>query len=380
MQTSDVSQERLQRLATFEAPEGARVLSLYLNLDPRDGMGAGPGRRTAVTSLLDEAQRRIEGQEGLGHDAHMALRADADRAREYLRGDERDGWALGAHGLAMILCGPADLFEVLRLPRPVASQVHISERPVVEPLAEAGAAERWAVLLVDGNDARLLEGHGDRLEETDSIFDDLRGSSAKGGWSAQRYERSVGKESAEHLANAAEMLQEFDRRRAYSRIFIGTTAHLYSELEGHFDQHVQERIRGRFDAGADWESVSDIREKVEPLLQKDDTHREYDRLQRMRASGVRGLADTLPALYERRVGTLLLEPGLEHPGVVCPRCRWAMAEEQGTCPVDGDLMEPHPNLAEWAVELAIEQDAEVLVLRHHEDLGDSDGIGAALRF
>jgi hypothetical protein len=43
-------------------------------------------------------------------------------------------------------------------------------------------------------------------------------------------------------------------------------------------------------------------------------------------------------------------------------------------------MEPHPNLVEWAVEFAVEGDAEVLVLRHHNDLEDADGIGAALRF
>ena len=40
MQSSDVSRERLQRLATVEAPDGARVLSLYLNLDPAQNLAA----------------------------------------------------------------------------------------------------------------------------------------------------------------------------------------------------------------------------------------------------------------------------------------------------------------------------------------------------
>ena len=43
-------------------------------------------------------------------------------------------------------------------------------------------------------------------------------------------------------------------------------------------------------------------------------------------------------------------------------------------------MVEHPNLAEWAVELAIEQSAEVMSMRHHDDLSDHDGIAAALRF
>ena len=65
---------------------------------------------------------------------------------------------------------------------------------------------------------------------------------------------------------------------------------------------------------------------------------------------------------------------------MCPKCRWAAADERGTCPVDGEQMVEHPNLVEWAVEHAVEQGARVLPLRRHNDLSDHDGIGAALRF
>ena len=153
---------------------------------------------------------------------------------------------------------------------------------------------------------------------------------------------------------------------------------MFSQFSGVLPQHVAERVLGRFDVDADGASPQEVRERVEPLLQREETHRERDAL--AGRPNTRGLADTLPALYERRVQTLLLEPGLEHPGAVCPKCRWAVAEEGGTCPVDGTPLDPHPNLVEWAVEFAVEGDADVIVLRHHNDLADSDGIGAALRF
>src|SRR4051794_37020658 len=101
MQTSDVTQERLQRLASFQAPGGARVLSLYLNLDPQANLAAPQNRRSAVNSLLDEAHRAVEGEEDLEHDAHMALREDVNRAREELEANLDDGWAEGAHALAL---------------------------------------------------------------------------------------------------------------------------------------------------------------------------------------------------------------------------------------------------------------------------------------
>src|ERR671917_770038 len=99
MQTSDVSQERLQRLATLEAPGGARVLSLYLNLDPSANLAAPANRRSAVNSLLDEAARAVEGEEDLSHDGHMALLDDVARALSELEGNLDDGWAAGAHAL-----------------------------------------------------------------------------------------------------------------------------------------------------------------------------------------------------------------------------------------------------------------------------------------
>lgn len=361
MQTSDVTRDRLQRLATFAPADGARVLSLYLNLDPHANLHAPENRRSAVNSLLDEAARAVEGEEDLGHDAHMALREDVNRAREELEANLDDGWAEGAHALALFLCGPADLFEVLRLPRPVDSRVTIAERPAIEPLAEVGPAQHWAALLLDGDDARLLEGLGDRLEE-------------------KRSERSAGMEENEFLRNVAQMLDEADRDRTYEHIFVGTTARHFGAFMDALSGPLRGRITGRFDAGADWESPHDIRGRLEPLLQVEETHREREALDAVGANGVRGIVDVLPALYERRVRVLLIEPGLEHPGVVCPRCRWALAEERGTCPVDGETMVEHPNLVEWAVELAVEQDAEILPVRRHDDLADHGGIAAALRF
>lgn len=367
MQVSEVTRERLQRLAAVEAPEGCRVLSLYLNLDPTANLAVHQNRRSAVTSLLDAAHRAVEGEEDLTHDGRAALRDDVNRAREELDAHLDGDWAQGAHALALFLCGPADLFEVVRLPRPLDARVHIADRPAIEPLAEVGTAERWAVLVLDGDDARLFEGQGDRLEESGPT------RSARGGV-------TDGTDEHEFVRGVAEMLREADAVDAYARIAIGTTERLFGVLEGHLPEDVAERVIGRFDAGADAATPTALSEKVQPLLIADETRREKAVIDAAFATGVRGLADTLPALYERRVGTLLLEPGLEHPGVVCPRCRWAVAEERGACPVDGETMHPHPDVVEWAVELAVEQDAAVVALRRHDDLADYDGIAAALRF
>ena len=380
MQTSDVTQEQLQRLARYEAPDGARVLSLYLNLDPHANLHVRENRRTAVHSLVDEAARAVEGIDDLDHGAHVALREDVSRTRTELEQNLDDGWAEGAHALALFVCGPDDLFEVLHLPRPVDSRVVIAERPAIEPLAEVGPAEQWAVLLLDGNDARLLEGLGDRLEESEHEHVERAGT-AHAERSAFRMDRPVDTEEHRFVQQVAERLREADRRAGgYARIFVGANERLFGQLRELLSPEVGARVAGRFDAGADWERPQSIRERLEPLLQKQETHREHEALEKLPTRGARGIADVLEPLYERRVETLLIEPGVEHPGVVCPRCRWAAAEERGACPVDGEEMVPHPNLVEWAVELAVAGDAEVLPVRRHNDLSDHDGIAAVLRF
>jgi peptide subunit release factor 1 (eRF1) len=89
----------------------------------------------------------------------------------------------------------------------------------------------------------------------------------------------------------------------------------------------------------------------------------------------------LEALNQRRVEALIVEDGFSAPGVECLRCGWIGPDatlEQ--CPADGDELEQREDIGEQAVERALMQDAEVMVLRDRPDLGPHRGIGAVLRF
>ena len=55
--------------------------------------------------------------------------------------------------------------------------------------------------------------------------------------------------------------------------------------------------------------------------------------------GVGGPEATLEALNERRVQTLLLEPGFDRRGARCPSDGLLMLESDGRCPADGGPVE-----------------------------------------
>ena len=98
-------------------------------------------------------------------------------------------------------------------------------------------------------------------------------------------------------------------------------------------------------------------------------------------AAVAGLADTLEALAERRVETLLLAQDFEASGGRCPSCGLLTTEGQGSCPADGTALEPVPDLREAAVETALMQDAEVLVVEEPpSEIRRGGGIAALLRF
>jgi len=155
MQVMAPDRDELRRLAEIRLDRPV-VLSLYLDLDPTE-FATPPARATAVRSLLDEADRQVRDRRDLPHEERMDLRASLERAGSVLEGDLP---AEGAQGLTIFVAESAELFEVLKLPRPVPSRVAIRRSPLVAPLALLARRERWCVALVNRRDARIFRGSG----------------------------------------------------------------------------------------------------------------------------------------------------------------------------------------------------------------------------
>ena len=381
MQTNELSGELLRRLADFR-PDGARVLSLFLNLDPSE-FGTARARATEINSLVDQADRCVREADGIPHDQAVALRQDVDRAREFLSGADFEG----AHGFALYLCGPADLFEPIKLPRPIETRVCLNDSPFVEPLTELAMRGSWCVLLVNRQVARMLRGSRERLDELPPIFDEVHGQHDQGGWSQARYQRSVDKEVQDHLKHAAEVVFRRFKRSPFARVLVGGPEEILSDFEQRLHPYVRERIAGRVKVDVENTTPEVVRNAAAPVMHEIDRAREREALDRLEEGvgaggrGVVGLEDTIGALNERRVEALLLVEGLTAPGVFCRSCGWVGVQDLKTCPADGGKLERRDDVVESAVELAILQSAEVLVSRDPRDeLERRGGVGAVLRF
>jgi peptide chain release factor subunit 1 len=379
MAVSTIDRGRLRRLADVR-PDRGRVLSVFLNLDPAE-FATPPARASAITSVLSEAGQRIEACEGLDHDEHMWLREDLERVRSAL-GD--GGLASnGTRAVAVYACAPEELLEVVPLRRPVDTHVVVDRSPAVEPLVAEADGERWVIVLANRRSARIFQGSGHDVEETDRIEDDVHSQHDQGGWSQARYQRGVEKEKDDHLTHVADVLFRIYKLQGFDRLLVGALEELVGDFEQRLHPYLQERIVGRLHLDVENSSVDDVRAAAAEALEAHAERVEREALDRLMEGvgrgtrGAAGLADVLVALDEARVECLLVAEGFSASGVRDTQTGLLYAE--GAAP-PGVRLEPVEDVVEAAVEKAIEQSARVLRISRHDDLGPLGGIGAVLRY
>jgi len=98
------------------------------------------------------------------------------------------------------------------------------------------------------------------------------------------------------------------------------------------------------------------------------------------SSGVTGLIDTLNAIHEGRVKTLLVLQVYEHEGYRCKGCGYLTTQELDQCPFCGEVFERIDMAVEVAVEDALRKNAEVKVILENEQLENAGKIAAILRY
>jgi peptide chain release factor subunit 1 len=248
------------------------------------------------------------------------------------------------------------LLEVVRLAHPIESRAIVDDHPCVEPLVRNGNNDRWAVLLVNRRTARLFHGTADGLDETDRITDDVHQQHDQGGWSQANYQRSVEQDKLNHLLHAADTLFAQFKRRPFDHLLVGAPQELVREVEQRLHPYLRARLAGRLGVDVENSSAGAVQSAAAEVVDRHVAGVEREALDRMHQGigrgdrGVSGPDAVMDALEQQRVEILLLAEDFDAPEL------------------------------DDALEKAITQSAEVIVVRHHDDLVMHGGIGAVLRF
>jgi peptide chain release factor subunit 1 len=251
---------------------------------------------------------------------------------------------------------------------------------------EARAGERWCVLLLSSRASRIFSGDREKLVEVGDVHDDVHRRHSQGGWSQARFQRGIEKEIEDHIRRTCELLFARLKRDPFDHLILGGPSELSHRVEHDLHPDLRQRLAGHVDIDVERASPEEVHRRALPVMEASEHRHEEDALRRFvegvapDGHAVSGLDEVLELLSEQRVETLLLAQGFAAPGLVCPRCG-RLSATGASCPMDGAELRPRENVVDDAVERAMAQSIEVLVLRdQRSELERHGSIAALLRY
>lgn len=368
-----ITPDTIRELAAFRG-EGVPVTSCYLDVDGRR-LRRHQDVEYELEALLRGARPKANGTPSV-HD-------DLRRIETYVKGGfDRSS----TRGLAMFSCTARDLWRVVPLPVPVRSRVIINNVPALGQLESVVQEhERFGVLLVDRQRARMFVFHLGEIVDRSELFDDLpRDYDTRGERERGDVHGHVDALVSQHLRRAADVAFAVRKAHGFERLCIGAPDEIAGELEQLLHPYLRERVCGRVSVLPD-ASLDEVRRAALAAVADFERRKEAEIVGRLRDAvgsgrrGVAGIDAVLAALTERRVDQLLVSDGYSVSGWGCAECG-VLATVGRRCKLCGGEMTPTDDVVEEAVDQAMSQGCRVEVCVGNADLDVLGRIGALLRF
>ncbi|MCB9418555.1 MAG: hypothetical protein H6667_02030 [Ardenticatenaceae bacterium] len=364
-----IKQEQLQELLSYE---GEKVLSLYLDTD-------------CTTESKETIKLQVR---GMIKEMKLSQEKGAEAIEKYL--DHSYDWS--QPGLAVFTSVDGAFFRDYPTAVSFRNRLRIGDKPYVKPLAHLmDHYAHYGVIMVDKVGARFFEYHLGELQNNDGYMgEDVQklkkggGSSAVGmraGGSGARREDEVIQRNLRESAAAA---SKFFAHKPIRRLFLGGTAETVGQFSDLLPKQLQSCLAGTFamDMNA---GEHEVRQETLDLLAKANNEREQKLVETMvttQAKGgnaVTGLDDTLQAISEKRVQSLIISDGFRTPGYVHPESDFVTANLARSPLSDTDMTQIE-DVVDAAVALTMNQGGHVEIISNNPALESVGRIGAILRY
>jgi peptide subunit release factor 1 (eRF1) len=384
-----ITDAALRDLAGFTS-ERAPVTSCYLDVDGRRYIRP-QDLEPHLDDLLRKGRRRMAGLEAAngsspwadGRAALASVDADLRHISDFVRGGlDRSS----TRGLAMFSCSAERFWQVVELAVAVPNVIVVNATPHIRVLESVvDQHQRFAVLLVDRQRARIFLFEQGQLVEKQEHFDRLPRHEDDGGQMDRDHVAGHAQAAAaHHLRRAAQAAFAAHQEHPFDHLVLGVPDALVREMERELHPWLRDRIAARLTipVTAKDDEIAQAALEVEAGVER---AREAVLVERLRQSvgagtgGAVGLPDVLAALVARRVETLLVSEGYEAPGWRCRSCRFVGVRGR-PCPLCSTDMDQVDDVVEEAVEEALNQGCRLTMCRANPDLDVLGRIGALLRF
>ncbi len=374
-----IDDETMQELLDFKS-DGSPVLSVYLDLSPQSRPGF-KGQED-LKNMLGARQHELADKP---RDVQRAFQAQAERLMNWFRTTPSHR----GRGLAAFTCANPDLFRVFQLPMGGYNQVHVSDRPYLEPiLAQADEFERYLIMLVDRKSARILVQYMGAIQEYSELTDEAQPRPKAGGQQAEKNQRTSDMHTLWHIKRAVDAAETIWAREDCDWLIIGGAEEALADLREQLPKALEERLAGEIAVSVKASNDEVLQEalKVEQEHEREQEGVYVDALLTKalgNGPGVVGLDNTLEAIVEGNVLTLVIDETLHQPGFDCPTCHFLGSTERDHCPLCGSSLDRRPDIVERALGRALADGANIEILRTEDarkQLQSHGRIGAFLRY
>jgi len=369
------TQDHLQELLAYSA-NGTPIVSIYLDTDC--------SQQPAETIKMQV--------KGMLRELNGANEQDAIIIERFL--DHSYDWT--KPGLALFSCASSDFFKAYPVSVTFRNRLRVGRRPYVKPLAHLlDHYAYYGVILVDRVGARFFEYHLGELQLSEGVLgEDVRklkkgsGSASvgtrggsRGVQGGSRHETEVAQRNMREAADAA---AQFFANKPIRRLFLGGTTENVAQFRELLSKQLQSCVAGAFaiDMTA---GEHEVRKQTLALLHEANIERERKLVQTMITTNAKGgnaivgLDDTLQAVSEKRVQTLIISDGLRIPGYVYDQAGFVVANLARSPLSDRELLAV-PDVIDSAVAYTMIQGGYVEVISGNPDLEAAGRIGALLRY
>jgi len=360
----------LRDLLGFVSP--TPVLSIYLNTDPSEGnMEASKLRLRNMLKVVD-------------------LPEDEAIVERYFQ-HEYD-WS--GKGVVVFSSAPQQFFKAYTLAVPVRNWIYVGDRPSIKILADLfDVYGGYGVALVDKQGARFFHFHLGELREQEGIVGEEIKHIKRGGASSVHGQRggSAGQTGYEHEAidrnmkEAAAFATHFFEEKHIRRILIAGTEENVKLFRSQLPKTLQSLVMGSIPL-AMTVSHNEVLERALTIGKEVEKKKETILVERLITSSAKGqeavvgLEETMAAVNNSRVHTLVISSGFRKMAYRCPICKTLVVDKKDPCPACGSPYEKVVDVIDLMVHQVMQKGGEVEVIQESESLSKAGSIGAILRY
>jgi peptide chain release factor subunit 1 len=348
------------------------VVSIYLNTDP--AIGNADAHKLHLRTMLKEIDSAADVEQILGYF------------------DRQHDWS--GRSVTVVSCAKENYFKAFPIAVPTRNRVRVSDRPYVKPLADLlDSYGGYGVVLVEKQGARFFYFHLGQLQEQQGMVGETVRRTKRGGGSQSPGRRGgvadqtgyADQVADRNMKEAVDFATRFFAEKNVRRILIGGTDDNVALFRSQLPKAWQSLVVGSFpiDKAA---SHPEVLSKAMQIGKEAEYQREMRLAQSLVTGAAKGrggvvhLENTLTAVHEGRVQTLLIRDGFRAPGYRCKSCGFISSLSMEVCPFCGGKTEEIPDVVELAVRRVMQTGGEVEVLHSDHIVEGFEQIGGVLRY